>query len=436
VGSDAIYVGRFTGEPFQQPVQVSFDTVLDFPLEGSDFLIDFWTSFTAYSARAMVIADGDLYYWGPSGLFFDEGLGEPERISSDLEPDVFQLVDDTKVDQIHGVFCDATGEIFWFYPPRGGDGTTTGILSYNIKTGKFLYGTMAGQVDGSQTITVDRESVDWKGLSGQRALVFTRTSSSSKVQRAYYFDQRCLGGDNMPLRDMLCYSATLISGQDWRLRLVKGSIDNTNFATIVAGDYIAALQWSAYTRSYATNTSDFIGLVVATGNDGTRNYIDVRLPTEISSLGASPITFPATRCPPLWHMAAAGAGLNAFQWRLPTNYWAPAGVDYEAFWKFLHCMFAVDLLASRKRIGYTFGAQTPQRSTPHNVDYVFRDNFDGHDQTYLGMFFSDAALQSQALKLIFSGYQVGSNWVLQYLSAHGANTRRIDFLKAFAAEKA
>jgi hypothetical protein len=135
-------------------------------------------------------------------------------------------------------------------------------------------------------------------------------------------------------------------------------------------------------------------------------------------------------------MAAAGAGLNAFEWRLTTNYWTPAGVDFQAFWKFLHMIFAVNLLASRKDIGYTLGVQTPERPTPEEVAYLFRDNFDGHDQTFAPLFFEDQAVQSQAIKLILSGYQIGSDWVLQYLAAHATPTKERDFLKMFEPTRA
>lgn len=434
--SDSIYVGRFTGQQFEQPVQVSPDTIESFPLEGSDFDISFWTSFTAFSARAMVVADGDLYYWGPNGVFFDEGVGKPSRISQSQEPDIFTKVDDTKIDQVFALYCDGTHEVFWFYPPAGGDGTTTGVLSYNTVTSEFQWGSIEGQVDGGQPIQQTKESIDWKGLSGQRSLLFVRADSAKLVQRAYYFDQRCLAGDVRPFADMLVYSAELISGYDWRLRLALGSVDNTNFATIAIGDYVSLTQFAAYTRSYATNTTDFVGLVVGTGNGGGRNYLDVRIPEEIGSLGSSPITFPGTRCPPIQHLAANGAGLNGFPWRIETNYWAAAGLDLEAFWKWLHAMFAVSLIPSRRPLTFSFAAQTPQRTQPYAVDYIMRNNFDGHYQTYLPMFLEDAALQSQAFKAIFSGYQIGSSWVLQYLAGHGAPTRRIDFLKEFEAEKA
>lgn len=431
--SDAIYSGRFTGRYIEQPVQVSPDEIHDFPQEGSDFEIDFWTSFTAYTSRAMVIADGQLFYWGPNGVFWDDGGGEPSRISPKLEPDLFStVVDPTKTNEVFGTYCEATREIFWFYPPIDGATATTGILSFNLDSREFLYGEIAGKIDAAQSMTIDREAVNWKSIAGKRVLLFARASTAATIQRAYYFDERNRGGDMRPLADMQIRSvATLGTATQWRLTLAQGTYNASTLAAISAGDYLSALQFAAYTRSYSSGiTEDFIAKVLAVG----ATYIDVALPVGMDFSGA--ITFPRGQLPPLWHQAAASAGVNGFNWRIETNYWAPAGVDMEAFWKFLHMIFKVELVRSRLNVGYTLGSQTPQRPYPYNVALRLRDNFGGHDQTYAPLFFEDAAVQSQALKVILSGVHIGAKWVLQYLAAHGTPTGEIDFLKQFEPQKA
>jgi hypothetical protein len=431
--SDAIYTGRFTGRYIEQPVQVSPTEIHDFPQEGSDFEIDFWTSFTSYSSRSMVVADGQLFYWGPNGVFWDDGGGEPSRISPKLEPDLFStVVNPTKTNEVVGVYCEATREIFWFYPPIDGATDTTGILSFNVETREFLFGEMDGKVDAAQALTIDRELVNWKSIAGKRVLLFARQASSNAVQRAYYFDERNRGGDMMPLEDMQIRSvATLGTATQWRLTLAQGTYNASTLAAIAVGDYVAALQFDAYTRSYASGISrDWIARVLAVG----ATYLDVALPAGMDFSGA--ITFPRGQLPPLWHVGASTAGVNGFPWRLETNYWAPAGLDIEAFWKYLHLLFKVRLPDSRLNIGYTLGVQTPQRPIPYEVALRLRNNFDGQDQTYAPIHFADAAVQSQALKVILSGFHIGSEWVLQYLAAHGTPTGEIDFLKQFEPQKA
>jgi len=57
-----------------------------FPVDGTDFRVDTWTSITAFSYRSAVVADGILYYWGFTGVYRDVGNEIPEKISYNLEP--------------------------------------------------------------------------------------------------------------------------------------------------------------------------------------------------------------------------------------------------------------------------------------------------------------------------------------------------------------
>ncbi len=66
-GSQETYSGRFTGNQLQSPVQVSPDNVATFPVDGSDFVIESRTTITSFSSRSAIVAEGELYYWGPTG---------------------------------------------------------------------------------------------------------------------------------------------------------------------------------------------------------------------------------------------------------------------------------------------------------------------------------------------------------------------------------
>ncbi len=77
-GSKETYIGRFTGRYQNYPVTIG-TTTYTYPLEGSDFQVDTWTSVTAFSHRSAVVAEGILYWWGPEGIYKDVGRDLPVK---------------------------------------------------------------------------------------------------------------------------------------------------------------------------------------------------------------------------------------------------------------------------------------------------------------------------------------------------------------------
>lgn len=416
-GSNESYVSRFTGNKSTTVVQISPDSTGEFDIDGSDFTVDFYTDATAYSHRAACVADGVLYFWGHKGIYQDTGGSGAEHISYDQEPDLHDLVDQTKIDEVHCVFNGQTKEIVWFYPPKTADGYETHGLILNTKTGAFYPQRWKGKIDAAQTVKIEKDESP-SGTSGERTMVFARETSSGTVQRPFFFDHKNRGGDMFPKTDMVVKQISTPSAGKLRLTLAAG-YDATNFATIAVGHQISLAGVGNY-ASTLTNKEEFIGKVVAVGA-GT---IDLTLPSGLSFDTAGTLT--KQRYFPIYHET-----LNQITWRMKTRYWLPGGVNYAAFWLYLYLAAKVRLLKSvvAQTISITYRTPTSTAEQTDTTELV--DNSDGNMQRYHGLTQGEGdAADGQALKLTLSGSHIGSEWVLQYLEAH-TQKQFTDYLQLF-----
>lgn len=415
--SDAIYTCRATGQPQEQPVQVSPDVVLNFPLDGSDFIIEFWTSFTAFSSRAAIVAEGAVYWWGPKGAFADRGEGYPVRISTDLEPDLHTLYDPNATDEIHAVYSDQTREITWFYRERAGDGTTMQTIVYNIEKKQWYPGEFNGWVDASQQLQIDKADVN-RFTNGQRTLVFVRETRSAEVQRAQYWDQRnSAAGDIFPGSELMVLEISTPQTGRRRLTLADG-YDAGTLAAIVVGDAIAITQGSEYTGNLV---SEMLTRVLAV--DTGAGTIDIALPAGAT---LTPTTLTEKRLMPIWHAAAAAGtrGANGIEYSIPTRYWAPGGTVFNAYWIYTHLIFRVDLGKRSLALPLRIEHRTPIAGGYLGYDVDLVDNSDGNYQVYLPMQNDQQGFEGQAIKYRLSGVQLGARWVLQSLQAHANENER------------
>lgn len=412
-GSNASYVARFTGVKQQVQVRVSADAVGEFELDGSDLVIDDLCDATAYSFRAAAVAEGVLYWWGQQGVYRDDGISSPVNVSRDqLEPRIFNLVDTTKIDEVHAVYNRQTKEIFWFYPPKTPDSYVTHALVLNVNTGEFFPAKWRQKIDWAQTLKVERDDTA-SGHTGERIIVGARETASTENQRVYFLDQLQRSGDVGPKTDFVVKQISTPSAGVRRLMLATG-FDATNLATIVAGDNIALQRTKAYATSL-TAVDDMVALVNAV-NVGS-GFIDITLPAGATMDGAATLALPALYFP-IWHSAAAGAGLNGITWKWKTRYWVPGGMDFWAHWIFIHMLYKINLWKSTNGTSFDLTYRSPvSGSTSTNV-LTLSDNSDGHYQVLTHLKIGVRSAQGQGLKLDMSGVHIGSEWVLQYLKAY------------------
>lgn len=410
--SNAIYVARFTGDKAYQAIRVSPNTVGEFPVDGSDLIVDLWTTVSAFSQRSAVVAEGLLYYWGAQGLYRDNGTDTPEKISKRLEPDIFKVYDPTKTDEIFTIFNTATKEITWFYRPRVADAEfPTRSLTYSIDSDTFLFGKYKSLIDDG--FIVDLKNTDHPDLSAQRTIINIREDAEVMVQRPYFFDYNNKAGDISPTTEFVVKTISTPTTGTRRLTLAAG-YDAANFATIAVGDILSLNQTKAYATSLVLGT-DMLAQISAVGA-GT---IDILLPTGAELDTAATLTYDDYF--PIWHQARAGDGLNGFPYQIETKYWIPGGINYFAIWQFIYMLFQFDEWPKSKAHTFDFAYRTPSGG-PYISDVVnFVENSDTAMQLFHALRVGYLNNQGQALKMKLSGSHIGEPWVLQYLEAQTSN---------------
>lgn len=408
------FVGKFTGNRLEVPVQVSTNTVANFGLDGSDFVLNPWTSVTAFSHRSAIVAEGILYFWGPQGVFMDDGVNSIQRISKPLEPDIFSYYDPNQTDAISCTYNDMTKEVCWFYSPRTADATyPTYALVWNTQKKTWLPQKMPCQVDAAQQLVINSAAT---GPAGTRTLLYARQNAAATTQRAYFFDHRNRAGDQFPTHELMVKTVSTPATGQRRLTLAAGG---ASLAGVSVGDTIVLQQCADYAGSGLAAPADFMAKVVAV-NSGAKT-VDILLPTGVTFDGAATITnnahfFPIYHC----QGAAAGVGLNGIPWFIQTKYWVPAGMGYWGLWLYLYLQVKYGALPSSVAAQtLSVAYRTPVSDVGYLTDLLtFANNSDGNWQVKHPLQIGNQNIEGQGLKLQLSGIQIGSTWVLQYLEAH------------------
>ncbi len=416
----ATYVVRFTGEQVLQSVRVSAVESAQFPIDGSDIEIDFLTDAIAYSHRAAVVADGILYFWGPQGIYRDEGLTEPKKISGALEPNIYDYVDSTKIREVHCVYNQRTKEVIWFYPPKTADATyPTHGLAYNTENGNFYPQKYRSQVDASQAVKIENDASP-AGVAGERVLVHARASTAATLQRPFFFDSVCAAGEQGPTRELLIKTISTPATGQRRLTIASGSIGVTA-GDIAINDLISFQNVKGYATTLTVAT-DMIAKVIAVNNGA--GTIDVLLPDD-GDLDAA-ATLAQQLAFPVYQKKPTTAGLHGITYIMQTNYWLPAGMSESWVWQYLYFLFKYSGIPTPTNPFTGLPAGT-------SVDLTYRtlvcraaltdtlrlkDNSTDHCQIHHPLRNEGRAANGQALAYALSGIHIGDPWTLEYLEAH------------------
>lgn len=407
-GQRETYIGKFTGDFQQMPVAVSPDAIASYNVDGSDFVIEAWTSITAFSYRSAVVADGILYWWGPQGIYRDDGVNVPTKISRNLEPNIFDLYDQSLTDEIHCIYDEKTKDIIWFYPPKTAN-TKTYAVVYDTELEDFQFYQFDAKIDWAQRISTNNPGVS-QDTNGLRTIIAARKDSAQSIQRGYFFDSINRAGDMRPETELLCKSVTTVSATEKQLAFDSG-LDATNFATIAVGDYIAIQQFKKYTTQ--STGDDIIAKVKSIDTVG--KTLNVLIPS-----GATlPACTPTERFYfPIWHKAASGDGLNGIPWVWESKYWMPKGPNMMAIWQWLYMFFKYTIWKKLDAITFALGYRTASGGSMISDTIQLRDNSDTNFQLYHALTPGVANNQGQAIKVKLSGTHIGEEWALQYLEAH------------------
>lgn len=407
-GQKETYIGRFTGIFQQMPVAVSPDVIASYDVDGSDFTIEPWTSITAFSHRAAVVADGILYWWGAQGIYRDDGVNVPTKISTSIEPNIFDLYDQSLTAEIHCIYDEKTKDIIWFYPPRDAN-TKTYAIAYDVQSEEFQFEEFDCKIDWATRISTNNPGVSQK-TNGLRTIIAARKTSAETIQRGYFFDQENRSGDMRPETELICKSVTTVSATSKTLAFDSG-LDATNFATIAVGDYIAVQQFKKYTGQ--STGDDIIAKVTAI------NLITPSLTIQIPSGSVLPaVTLTERAYFPIWHKAANGQGLNGIPWVWESKYWMPNGPDNFMIWHYLYLFFKYTTWKKIDPITFAVAYRTATGAAMISDTCRFRDNSDTNFQLFHALRLGQDNSIGQALKLKLSGTHIGEEWALQYLEAH------------------
>lgn len=406
------YIGKFNGLLLQMPVVVSSNTTATFDVDGSDFKLEPWTSITAFSFRSAVVADGILFWWGPQGVYRDDGVDVPRKISRNLEPNIFTIYDQTKTDEIHCVYDEKTKDIVWFYTPST-DSTITYAMTYDVEKEEFFFDRFNMKIDWATRISLGSMS-QYKQVGDLRTVISARSSTASAIQRGYFFDSMNRSGDYRPTTELMCSRIQAGATSTQYIVTLDNGLDAANFATIVAGDFIAFHQFQQY--AVQTTGVDMICKVVST--DPATRKITFQVPTgatlPIIAFGGGT----SYKFFPIWHRAKAGAGLHGITYVWDSKYWMPKGINFSWIWLYVYMFFKYTTWLKVDPETFSFAYKSASGGTMITDPIRFADNSDTNFQVYHALREGKLNNQGQAIKMKISGYHIGEEWSLQYLEAH------------------
>lgn len=424
VFGDQTFSCRFTGERTVQNIVISSGpagiTTGQFPIDGSDFRMEYLCDSTAFSYRSACVAEGILYWWGPQGVYKDDGVTPPDKISGILEPDIFRLIDSQLENEVHCVFNKRTGEVIWFYMPRVVDEDfPTHALAYNVENGKFYPYKFPYKIDASQNIKIEKDETP-EDVAGERILLHCRATVTSTVQRTYYFDDLVLAGRQGPEREFTVLTVATPSAGTRRLTLASGSAGITA-NDVAVNDLICIQNAKGYAPSLV-DADDMIAKITAVNNGS--NYIEILLPDGASFDATASLT--GQTAFPIYQQKPLAVGLHGITYLLDTNYWLPDGMSNAWNWIYLYLLFRyVGIptptdpftgLPTGARISLSYRSLVCSGALTDLLK--LRNNSAGHCQIHHPLRNAGRAANGQALKYSLSGIHIGNPWTLEYLEAH------------------
>jgi len=406
--TEATYTARFRGQEFgtQEPVRVSPTSVGTFYVDGSDFDIREWTSITAFSYRSAVNADGVLYWWGPQGVYRDDGVDVPSKgWSQYMDPLLKTLYDKAQSAKIHTVFNHNTHECIWFFLDTAG---VQKALVYNTKADSFFMWSFSNiLVDSSQLLDVEVSGSALRTLRGPRVLLHCRDASDLTIpQRTVFFDELVDAGDVRVTKAYLV-TAVATSGANRELTLAAGFTGTvpTSGALTISG-----------AKAYRGNTDAVDGIYAIVGGNGTSTI-------QISPIGGTwagnDFTLGAigasTNYFPVWVESVHGFALRA-----QSGYFAPMGWLFHGRWIYCQQLFKVDEMT--RTTGYQVKMEwltTAGGATPGVRTLTLADNYRGNYRVHSQIPFTQQNAEGQGISTTWttpSGLHNGGRWFVQYLS--------------------
>lgn len=285
-GTKSTYDVRQTSEFQYMQVQVSASSPpQSVPIPDTNIIVSERSSHTAFSGRTAEVAEGILYYWGPTGIFRDDGVNLPVRISDSIEPDLFDCFDKTKTDEFFAYYNKKAQEILFFYRPiTVVGGVLTKAWVYSIRTEDFASG-IAGAwtqyeytclIDWAQDLDINKfygarigDTVEMSRAAGHRTMIGARASTASTVSRPYFHDDLCDCGDMTPGTEMMVASVSRTNATTVRL-----TFTTDHNASILSGAAVASTVYIFGSQEYGKLAVSLDGLREVVGKGA--GYLDIK----------------------------------------------------------------------------------------------------------------------------------------------------------------
>lgn len=351
--SAGIVEGRFIGNDglaFQM-VRVSPTTEPQaLPVPDSDFRTKVRGRQTAFNGRCAVVAEnGALYFMGPGGIFRDDGVSPPKRISKAIEPDYFRAYDKGSTDEFFAYYNQQAKEIIFFYRPStvitdlNPDNYLTKAWVYSLRTENFVDGSIAAEntvigawsqygyeclIDWAQDFNI-ADFAETAHAPGNRTLIGVRAEAAATVSRPYYHDDECDGGDLKPGYELMVKEIETPDADTMRFVLADGwsaSILNA----INVGSTRIAVKGSVEYGDMPTNLN-VDGFYVVIGKDEVAGTLDIARNGNLSPITAT--TFEVGQFFPIFV-----EGVHNVRCVLEPNYLSPLGLVVYILVRFLHIL--------------------------------------------------------------------------------------------------
>lgn len=386
-GSEGTYDIRRTDQFQYQQVRVSASAPpVSVPLEGSDLVVNIRGSDTAFSGRCACVAEGILYFWGATGIFRDDGVGLPVRISSGIEPTLFENYNRSKTDEFFAYYNKRSREVLFFYRPKTIDATLgykTLAWVYSIRTEMWPSTVGAWSQYGYKNLINWAQDLELTGFETPAKIGGTRTligqslaaggALTTRVSRPFFHDDDCDCGDFYPTGEMMVYSVKTIEippGTPARLRftLTLGS-DGNVFTAAILDKIISVKASSDYGGLSSTNNVDGYYKIVDKGNDGTRNYLEIDLSNFTAAKKAAIVAyftvekfFTNAQFFPVFTEGTAYS--HEIICTIDTNSLAPMGIEAWQIFRYVHMLFLP--------VQSWQGAQTPTVAFSWNCNHYYK----------------------------------------------------------------
>jgi len=429
-GSEETYAARFIpGGEQHEFVRVGPFDGGTFPVEGTNFRIGVWTSVTAFSGRAAAVAKGILYFWGPQGVYMDDGRDLPVKISGDLEPWLNGIFDKSEQENIFAIFNDDTEDLIWFFKPPASDqnATPSQALVLNVRTMAFNRWTFKSLIiHSAQRVECNFNRTNNKNMNGSRIMIFAQeVGSASNFTVPLFFDANTNGGDHSPNKQYLVNQVTT-SG------LNRNLIVTPDPAAEFSGGGTRVLSIVGYER-YADKAE-------GAGVDGIYSC-QYTGPSQVTIFPTAGVNFPTSETLadnlafPVYFAggttSAITAGSNSIDLTMQSQYWAPGGIYNWWLYLYTHFLFRVKLLKeeSSNKVTVAYQGMLDNGSAVSNV-LTLTDNSRENCQILNSVAPLQNQVSGQGMRMTMTCVHIGGLWSLQYLGIDVV-PQPIDELKTF-----